>query len=292
MYNMQQIHFQQLQMMQQMQMSMPAPSVAPADDDVPAPSVAQDPADDSGHEVEPAEEAEQDEDPADFAIDDSEPEMVRPPKKVAKLKMKAKARPKPTEWLADPPPQPAAAEPLREYDVIHVQIHTFGTEPMEVDYFAGPEEIIARYREIFGIELNMLLDARKPFQYPRCRWGHNGHHDAFVAGMVGNPRSADWLKDFKDTFDAEHKFNPRDKVLELGIFCKQGINRSVGASLIVEYILDRHGYDVAPVIHRSRQIWADRGFCSSGCDTCRNGAQATPKKVWALWKAFKTWNRL
>ena len=77
-----------------------------------------------------------------------------------------------------------------------------------------------------------------PFKKPRCKRGHNGHHDEFIEGVVAKPEFKDWLANVKGNFMKEHEVHNPDDTFHIGLFCKAGNNRSVGCSLILATIWD------------------------------------------------------
>ena len=81
--------------------------------------------------------------------------------------------------------------------IVHIQIHTFGIEALGVHYHANNDVIHRRFKDLYQIDLGMLVDCRKPFKYPRCARKHNGHHDEFVRNLVDNPEFSGWLYNVK-----------------------------------------------------------------------------------------------
>ena len=224
-------------------------------------------------------------------IEEPAPKKMKPKEKVM-LRPRPPPTPPPThlQQPPSPPPQPRR----KQHDIVHIQLHTFGVEPLEVEYHSAKDVILRRYRACFDIDLDMAVDARKPFAHPRCKWGHNGHHDAFIESCVNNPDFKDWLAMVKRDFDMIAKTWDPNECFHLGVYCKAGTNRSVAMSLVLWTIFDQLGYNCYPVIHRSQEsgLWAQRNACDSSCATCQNGSSATSKKKRALWKAFKAWNTL
>ena len=180
-------------------------------------------------------------------------------------------------------------------DVVTIQIHTFGLDPLRVDFKADYEEIHREYKDYFKVDLHVIIDCRRQFNKPKCKRGHNGHHDAFISGIVAKPEFKDWLAEVKETFMKAHEDHNPDETFHVGLFCKAGSNRSVACSLLLETIWKRawnSGYTVLPVIHRSQEFWEARGICNSECETCVNGENMTFKKFEALRKACHTWNEV
>ena len=119
-----------------------------------------------------------------------------------------------------------------------------------------------------------------------------GHHDEFVRNIVDNPKFSAWLNKVKqDLLWRSQGWAPAE-LFRIGVFCKQGNKHSVGCSLILQSILERHGYLVKPVIHCSKAFWPARKICNSSCETCQNGDGASLMKWLALWDANKAWNLL
>ena len=160
-------------------------------------------------------------------------------------------------------------------DVVTIQIHSFGLDPLRVDFKADYEEIHREYKDYFKVDLHVIIDCRRQFNKPKCKRGHNGHHDEFIEGVVAKPEFKEWLANVKGNFMKEHKVHNPDDTFHIGLFCKAGNNRSVGCSLILATIWDFHGYTVLPVIHRSQAFWEARGICNSECVTCQNGENQT-----------------
>ena len=47
----------------------------------------------------------------------------------------------------------------------------------------------------------------------------------------------------------------------------QDNKRAVGCSVILQSILERHGYLVKPVFHCSKEFWPECNICKSSCVT-------------------------
>ena len=137
----------------------------------------------------------------------------------------------------------------------------------------------------------MLVDCRKPFNNTRCAKYHNGHYDEFVRNIVEHPKFIEWLSKVKQDL-LWRSIGRSTGAFRIGVFCKQGNKHSVGCSLILQFILERHGYRVEPVIHCRKAFWPARNTCNSSCEKCQNGDDASRMKKLALWDANKAWNLL
>ena len=211
----------------------------------------------------------------------------------------------PAEEISSDSSVPPPVQKKAKRFIAHIQIYTFGIESMGLQYDATYDVIHRRVKDLYQIDLGMLVDCRKPFKYPRCARRHNGHHDEFVRNLVDNPEFSGWLYNVKQDLlwqsrrwcsdsmtSISSSRNTSAELFHIGVFCKGGNKRSVGCSLILQSIFKRHGFFVKPVLHRSEANWPRRKICSSSCATCQNGNSASPLKRKALLDAFKIWKGL